>query len=829
MSASPDLGSAARVQHKLRHAVQGGDPRLVEAALAELLQGEPPPPDAVCADLVRALPIAQTSEVVAGALWLLAQWYRDGLLGSADGDDVVPATVHMVRTAPNDPVVLAGCCGVLEAAVAADRQCAHAVAACGGLAAVLAAAQRHLDCESLQERCLVTLGNVAVVDPAFQDQLLEMGMSAVIADNLIRHGGVARVVEVAAACLANVAFNNDAAKGRLVALGVGPRLATAMQAHAGHAPVLERCCQAIRNLASASTREQMGQEGLPECLLAVLQAHPSEPDLQRHAFLAIVSLAVDSPANQQCLVEAGAVPLVLDALQQHARDGALQAEACAGLVQLSYCPAAQESFVRLGGIATLLAVLRQPTAPLRLQRDTLGVLVNVSCSTEAATQMVHTEGLLAEVVRGLGHPPADAELATRGCQLLGNVGRDEAARTIMAEMGCVDAVVAVAQRCPQSPDLLAVAFWALENLSAKHAANQGRVLAGGGVRSAAGALTEFVADPELTTRALRLLACLATAPQRLLEAGGAEELPGVVVRCVVRHSANEPLLRHALGLLAVMSGSAEVQSAISTPDFFAVLEGIMDGCQTSSVIQVRCCRIVGNCSASEARRPFIMTTGLPGRVVAALQQLGATAEVRVTAAWALQLLAADGAERAAALAEAGALSAVADALPPFADQPAVLSHLLALLLALLQPEGNRGLFVRQGSLASLVVAMKSQQATRMVFLQLCEATLLLLQNTTLTEVRDHFCSLQLITALKGAMVTHTEDVEVLATCCEVLHRLQLGHPPSQAQAIEAGVCHDILQALATHRDPAFQPRAVAAVAAAFAAQPMPADHRGPIR
>ena len=165
------------------------------------------------------------------------------------------------------------------------------------------------------------------------------------------HGGVQRA---GAACLLLLFRAPQIAEASSEAVDV---LVAAMRVHSTQSAVNEACAGALRNLFMVPRHLDRGGDCL-DALVAALRIHKADAHVVEHTVGALVNLAA-TDGNAQAAVEAGALEVLVPALESHTRTPAVCLAACLALHNLVWkWPDAQRA-ARAAGAVPVLQALRQ--------------------------------------------------------------------------------------------------------------------------------------------------------------------------------------------------------------------------------------------------------------------------------------------------------------------------------------------------------------------------------------------------------------------------------------------------------------------------------------
>ena len=312
-------------------------------------------------------------------------------------------------------------------------------------------------------------------------------------------------------------------------------LALLAQHGASDAPAAAAGCRAV-----AALLPRLGGQGCAECvaealplLLAALTAHAGAPDARDaaccalHALLAPSGASPPPPEVRLRALELGALPLVLDCLEEAPAHGGVQASGLALLALLADSPDGEAAAVGDGAVELAVAALvNHSRAPggAAVAAAAAGALANLSVGAAHVAVLADCGGVEA-LLGSLAAQRGCAPLASAACAVLRNVAVSPALQRHVAACGGVEAAVRALQEHGPGDALVAErACNALRN-AAGEPANERRVADAGGLEALAAVLRLHGNASRLQEAALWAAACVAWSDRELQMRARAAGLP----------------------------------------------------------------------------------------------------------------------------------------------------------------------------------------------------------------------------------------------------------------------------------------------------------------
>ena len=245
-------------------------------------------------------------------------------------------------------------------------------------------------------------------------------------------------------------------------------------------------------------------------LVNIMQQHIQESAIQEEACAALRNVALDGDEARQKIGEAGGVGVVLSAIEQHARVEAVQREAIGALSIL----AKDSSFNRRliaesNGISLLLRAMHQHHTIATIQEKSADALSKMAIESIYCASIVAEEGITI-ILKAMEEHLSEADVQASACCALSRLAlKNKTSRTSIAESYGISAVVRAMER---HDSVSAVQQWgccALAQLSIR-ADNMTKIAESNGISAivvAMGALRSVASVQEQGCLALCNLSC----------------------------------------------------------------------------------------------------------------------------------------------------------------------------------------------------------------------------------------------------------------------------------------------------------------------------------
>ena len=151
------------------------------------------------------------------------------------------------------------------------------------------------------------------------------------------------------------------------------------------------------------------------------------------------SLAVND-INKLKIAEAGAITVILDAMQQHSASAAVQEQGCAVLRNLGMNANNKTSIAAAGGIAVILDAMEHHAASAAVAQQGCGVLANLAVN-ETNKFKVAVAGGVVVILNAMKKHKAASAVQEAGCVALRNLAVNDHNMVRIAKAGGIEIIV----------------------------------------------------------------------------------------------------------------------------------------------------------------------------------------------------------------------------------------------------------------------------------------------------------------------------------------------------------------------------------------------------
>lgn len=205
----------------------------------------------------------------------------------------------------------------------------------GGAGAVVAAMTHFPRHQLVQQEACNALAHLAYEHANLNREVTELHGVQLLLTAMETHVDSPKVQLNACGGLSALAFDNPVAQKQIFELNGVQCVIRAME-NFERLRMLELGCSALGTLAwNTDIKEEVAVQAVPEILKA-MRAHEDNPLLQKSTCRAISQFAFNSESNRQLLADAGAIPLIVNAMRIHLSSEKLVAHALKALTYLCW-------------------------------------------------------------------------------------------------------------------------------------------------------------------------------------------------------------------------------------------------------------------------------------------------------------------------------------------------------------------------------------------------------------------------------------------------------------------------------------------------------------
>ncbi|KAK6643689.1 hypothetical protein RUM43_005199 [Polyplax serrata] len=145
--------------------------------------------------------------------------------------------------------------------------------------------------------------------------------------------------------------------------------------------ICRSCILLLKALAGSDyVKEAVVQNGAAPIVISAINRHKISPKLVAAGCVCIAALALRSPSNAQCLVDAGSPDLLITIMNMYKDNPIILKNACSAIRnQVSRCPHLKDNFIELG-VEDLVNELKEIEGKMEFEYK--GVLRDLGCDVK---------------------------------------------------------------------------------------------------------------------------------------------------------------------------------------------------------------------------------------------------------------------------------------------------------------------------------------------------------------------------------------------------------------------------------------------------------------
>jgi len=800
-------------------------------------------------------------ELVFSLLWQLGV---EGICW-AFGENVLRAVIATMSVRIDSPGVQGRACGLLTLVTPSSVQHSNLVAL-GGVEAVTSAMKAHLTSAETQElgcRCLVSFcENTGCAEQLFRLGVIELvvaalsslsasirvvsasllalvalvsadtnktiqtdGLHSKVANAMMQYQSSESLQEIGCVLLWNLSVISKDPLKEFDFLCVRA-VASAMQAHAGVAALQQACCDVIGLWAEdPELQNTLLELNIVQQLITAVQEHVDSDVLLISGCRALRAMAQDCDAGREAVCCLGGIDTMLRTMEAHLSSAELQQAGCEMLGVLASSSAIQTRIGELGGIESVIAVMRAYAGLLEVLLKAFGALVlcvrgncanrdrlsasggfavillfqrewlhNVAVQQAVCTALSECvasdtqrekfvrEGGADVVISAMCAHTSNVEVQQVGCTALSHLAHRSAAnKTRIADRDGVQTVLAAMEEHPESVHLQRVACSALANL---FAVDQQRVL-----HTVVSAMKSHVLDADvfiLRCKVLRL--ALASDCTTALMAAAVEAVLHGMQGCMARADAQQC----ACSTLWSLATCAQGLSAISAHGGVAQLVAAMRAHPTEPCLQAVACTVLTAIAKDEVLRAQIGDVGGAEVLLDAMRAHPSDSQVQAGGCAVLSILARHSDVVQVRVVELGGFKAIVSAMSSHLTDADVQTNCCSLLWHLARNSACQQSFASMGGVECVLSAMDRFPDEVKVQRAGCGAIWRLAHSSQAN--RKRITGLKGVEAVVRAMRLHPEAAELQQFGCGALRSLA-GSRDSRVRIADTGGLEVVLNAM----------------------------------
>ena len=312
----------------------------------------------------------------------------------------------------------------------------EAAIAAGAPEAAIATLRAHAGDTAVALACISLLSEMSE-EPENEERIVDLGAPAAIVAAMQAHPSDEAIARGGCVALYRMSFI-PAGKQALIDARAPATILAAMRKLAGSAAIAEHGCLALGNAGQLLAGKKASVSlGAPDVVVALMRLHSASSAAVAHAGLRVLgALAIEYPAGQLAVVEAGGLSVAVDAMRMHPTSRDVVLPACGVIVVATAShEAGQEAAVQARAPAALVSAMRAFSSDVDVVHAGCTALAHIALSASGKKAAIAADAPAAITAALRSHGDV-AGVAVHGCWALVSLqaGPVDAAAAIVAVM-----------------------------------------------------------------------------------------------------------------------------------------------------------------------------------------------------------------------------------------------------------------------------------------------------------------------------------------------------------------------------------------------------------
>ena len=408
--------------------------------------------------------------------------------------------------------------------------------------------------------------------------------------------------------------------------------------------------------------------------IRIMADHPMVADVQSEGLDVLWSWALGED-NKKMLVEAGAIPIILQAMRQHQSESSIQRRGCLALGNLAANNVDNKDLIA-EAIPVILQAMCKHQSVLRIQRYACYALGKLASNNSHNQNQIAKAGGISVILQAIRQHESVPDIRKYGCYALGNLAANNPQnKDLIAEAGAIPIVLQVMRQHGSVPDIQQYSCLALGNLSADNLHNKHLIAEAGAIPVILEAMRQHPSVADIQDNGCYALGNLAANnlhnKHLIVEAGA---IP-IILQAMHLHESVPDIQEYgSLALGNVAADNLHNQNLIAESGAIPVIIQAMRQHQSVPYIQQYCCLALGNLAANNLHNQHLISQeGVIPVVLQAMRQHESVPDIQQYGCYALRHLG-QKSHSQKLMADAGAIPLVLRAMRQHQSVPAIQRH-----------------------------------------------------------------------------------------------------------------------------------------------------------
>ena len=308
-------------------------------------------------------------------------------------------------------------CKVLFMASASSESIQMAIGHAGAIDALVDTMKEFHDDSIVLEGCLLALSNICIPEEnlvyAVEGEMIELTVNA-MSQNVENCG----LQEHGCSVLANLAVHGDA-RPKITDCGGCDAVGGSMVVYPMDVAVQSQALVALRNLCvkDDENKVRLANAGAIDVVIQAMQHHRDDAQIQSRGSW-VLGIIGSNEDNKLYIGENGGLDVIVRSMWVHAQDMVVQEKACRALWTLSVPPQNRHTMVEVDGIAAIIAAMQNHAENPIIQERGCGTMCNLAANDDKFKVQIVDEGALEVIVMAMVLHGEDDNINERAVALL---------------------------------------------------------------------------------------------------------------------------------------------------------------------------------------------------------------------------------------------------------------------------------------------------------------------------------------------------------------------------------------------------------------------------
>lgn len=334
--------------------------------------------------------------------------------------DNIDAVMYVSDFFSSDERIQLDCCSILRN-LTASKAMQIAMTRCGGINCIINAMEGFPDNIEIQKIAIETLTKIGQ-NEGNQLKILKRGGDKRIVASMVRHNDCFEIMDLGCMAIINLAADDYSLKTAIVQSDGADQIINAMVVYHYSSRLIQHCLSALRILCIGhdENKVQIVRKGALDSIVSVMQLYRNDKFIQEEAAHTLYVLA-STQESALAIGTSGGIDMIILGLWVHSQYEKAQLQCSRALEVLSRHTPNATLMLEIGAIPAIIHAMQETTGISAIQDAGCGVLLNLAVlSNDAKIKIVEEEALDAISISMVLHKNIGT-LQRKACRVLNNL------------------------------------------------------------------------------------------------------------------------------------------------------------------------------------------------------------------------------------------------------------------------------------------------------------------------------------------------------------------------------------------------------------------------